>query len=210
MQVNDFTRDLLPILQRAAAEAQTREQIREQIAPLLHPTYSFNAGGSVLRGCADGGAVSALFSGARYNPLGYVTGPGTSRSDSIPAYFPAAQRVAHVSHTEYVLDAETVRNIGVENLDRVRARKGLADGGAVATVTSGAAQGSAPIFNLNLALAVNLAVGEGTSVQVLSAALATPTGERMMIGKVRAHIRDNPSAIPADIELAQMKQKGRR
>lgn len=62
---------------------------------------------------------------------GYITGPGTSTSDSIPA---------RLSHGEYVLSARTVRQVGVNLLDqlnfgasRVRLRKKnyFAQGGLV-------------------------------------------------------------------------------
>ena len=50
--------------------------------------------------------------------------------DSIPASIPISLFVfgrvsAAVSNTEYVLDAQTTKNIGVENLDKIRAGKGL-------------------------------------------------------------------------------------
>jgi hypothetical protein len=41
---------------------------------------------------------------------GFVTGPGTSTSDSIPA---------RLSHGEYVLSAASVRKIGLEELNRI-------------------------------------------------------------------------------------------
>jgi tape measure domain-containing protein len=70
---------------------------------------------------ADGGAVS---NPVRVDPVGYVRGPGTARSDSIISYFSAAQRVARISNTEYVLDAETTKNVGIARLDALRANRG--------------------------------------------------------------------------------------
>jgi hypothetical protein len=74
----------------------------------------------------------------QYDPTGLLRGPGGGRADKILAYFPAANRVARVSNTEYVLDAETTRNLTVPFLDRIRAAKGrvkfgggFAEGGAV-------------------------------------------------------------------------------
>ena len=61
----------------------------------------------------DGGSVSA-FSGAHSN-LGYITGPGGPKDDKIPAM---------LSNREYVLDADTTKNIGVANLDMLRRHKG--------------------------------------------------------------------------------------
>lgn len=84
---------------------------------------------------ADGGSISA-FAGKNYqnNPLGYITGPGSARSDSI---------LARVSNGEYIFDAKTTRNIGINQLDALRASEGrlfrymkeplmkFADGGAI-------------------------------------------------------------------------------
>lgn len=50
--------------------------------------------------------------GGRVRPRGFVRGPGTSTSDSIKA---------RLSDGEYVLPADTVEQIGVENLDELRA-----------------------------------------------------------------------------------------
>lgn len=84
--------------------AVTAQNLRKEKLSQLAPTF------------ADGGAVSKFAANNyRHNPLGYITGPGTSRSDSI---------LARVSHSEYILDAETTRNIGVSNLDALRSAKG--------------------------------------------------------------------------------------
>ena len=126
---------------------------------------SNKAGGGAVAGKRDGGAVAGLANGGsplqvmRSAPTGYVRGAGTSRSDSILTYFPAAQRLTRISNTEYVLDAETTRNMTVAKLDQIRAHKGrnletmflqkmntrnLADGGAVSV---GAAAGSSGANN---------------------------------------------------------------
>src|SRR5690606_22091402 len=55
---------------------------------------------------ADGGYV-----GRRYADGGAVRGPGTSRSDSIPAW---------LSNGEYVMPADSVRKYGLEFMDAVR------------------------------------------------------------------------------------------
>jgi hypothetical protein len=66
-----------------------------------------------------------------YNPRGYVRGPGTSQSDSILTYFPHTNQWARLSDTEFVIDAETTRNVTVERLQRMVETKGreLASGG---------------------------------------------------------------------------------
>jgi hypothetical protein len=76
---------------------------------------------------------------------GYVTGPGTSTSDSIPA---------RLSAGEYVLNAAAVRSVGVSFLDalngiahgpRVTAgRLALAEGGLVEQLKPSAPAGAAP------------------------------------------------------------------
>ena len=69
--------------------------------------------------------------GIQFKHGGSVKGPGTSTSDSIPA---------HLSRGEYVLPADTVRKVGVDNLEALRhathtpvatngLRNGLANGG---------------------------------------------------------------------------------
>ncbi|HEX8352154.1 MAG TPA: tape measure protein, partial [Pyrinomonadaceae bacterium] len=126
-----WTNDFLPlkrIVDQRVAEGEKARAFTESFVP------TFSQGGGVAY--ADGGALSGFARRAYVNnPLGYVRGPGTPKSDSIMAYFPAARRHARISDSEYVLDAETTRNVGVERLDRLRASKGrgLAEGGSVAT-----------------------------------------------------------------------------
>jgi hypothetical protein len=56
---------------------------------------------------------------------GLVTGPGTSKSDSIPA---------RLSNGEYVLSAEAVSQLGVDYLDKLNNVPKFADGGLVGSV----------------------------------------------------------------------------
>jgi tape measure domain-containing protein len=201
LQINDFNRDLLPLLQKAVADALQRQQI----SSLLHPTYTFNQGGAI-RPFADGGALSSMF---RYDPLGYIQGPGTARSDSITAFFPAAQRFARVSNTEYVLDADTVRNIGVANLDRIRANKGLADGGTPAPVSQPfTRQSNAPVVNVSATFLIT--VGPETSVKMVQQAAKTSDGQRAIVGAWTATVRDSPSHVLGALEVAEQKQRGPR
>lgn len=125
--------------------------IQAIVLKLVLALFGGGAGAAVPAGAAKGGAVAGLAEGGavrprryasggevQYDPTGLLRGPGGGRADKILAYFPAANRVARVSNTEYVLDAETTRNLGVGFLDRIRAAKGrvkfgggFAEGGAV-------------------------------------------------------------------------------
>lgn len=127
----------------------SQEQRKEKLM-MMSPTF------------ADGGSLSNFArNNFKNNPLGYISGPGSPRSDSIGAFFPMANEFAKISNSEYVLDAETTRNVGVWNLDRLRAGKGknfgevarmmkhihepriqLADGGLVSAATTNGAGGS--------------------------------------------------------------------
>jgi hypothetical protein len=113
---------------------------RRQRLELFAPTF------------ADGGSLSNFANNNfRNNPLGYQRGKGTGRSDSMLGYFPKANSYARFSNTEYILDAETTRNLGVDKLDLIRQTKGQAlnsmlfrwdgfekraDGGAIVTQTA--------------------------------------------------------------------------
>lgn len=69
-----------------------------------------------------GTTYSVANSGVRYNADGgYVTGPGTARSDSIPA---------RLSNGEYVINAAAVSRVGVGFLNNINRRR-FADGGEV-------------------------------------------------------------------------------
>lgn len=104
------------------------------------------AGGGAANGSKDGGAASrlAMFAGNfaaggapnvnKYagNVLigagGFISGVGGPRTDSIPAFFPAARKFGNVSNTEFILDAETTRNIGVDRLNALLRTKGRGAG----------------------------------------------------------------------------------
>lgn len=129
--------------------------IQAIVLKIITAAFGLAGGGAAAQagatpGARTGGAIGRL---PRYaaggslqnNPVGFLRGPGGPKADKILAYFPAAGRFARVSSTEYVLDAQTTRNIGVPLLDRIRRSRGrnlkiegLASGGAVAT-TAGAA-----------------------------------------------------------------------
>lgn len=77
-----------------------------------------------------GGDVSAGAEPQKYATGGYISGPGTGTSDSIPAY---------LSNGEYVINAAAVRKLGRRHLDMLN--RGIpiprfADGGMAGTVAS--------------------------------------------------------------------------
>lgn len=65
---------------------------------------------------------------------GYVAGPGTSTSDSIPAM---------LSNGEYVVNSAAVRKIGLPALNAINSGRGYADGGLVGAVPVAASAGPA-------------------------------------------------------------------
>ena len=90
----------------------------------------------------------------RYSSAGYVSGPGTGTSDSIPAM---------LSNGEYVIRAAAVKSIGTPTLDRINkmAMGGLATkyniprmsmGGRVNMNQAGLASTSNSLYNINVTL----------------------------------------------------------
>ncbi|MDX3229421.1 hypothetical protein [Streptomyces sp. ME19-01-6] len=75
---------------------------------------NLRARGGPVRGYASGGEVQM------YPDGGYVTGPGTSTSDSILAAFPSGA-TARISNTEYVMRAAAVAKYGVRFMDALNA-----------------------------------------------------------------------------------------
>lgn len=82
-------------------------------------------------------AASASFGGIPHATGGYIAGPGTGTSDSIPAF---------LSNGEYVLTAEAVQNVGLPLLDAMNSgRVGhFATGGLVRANGSGSKGAAAP------------------------------------------------------------------
>ena len=82
-------------------------------------------------------AASASFGGIPHATGGYIAGPGTSTSDSIPAF---------LSNGEYVLTADAVQNVGLPLLDAMNSgRVGhFATGGLVRANGSGDKGAAAP------------------------------------------------------------------
>ena len=97
--------------QEAATAAAGRAQAAPEPAAKAAPAKAISEYSSMVamqrrekeQGLADGGTVK---------PRGFVVGKGTGTSDSIPA---------RLSNGEYVLPADTVKAVGVEALDSLRA-----------------------------------------------------------------------------------------
>ena len=115
------------------------------------------------QGLADGGAVK---------PRGFVVGKGTGTSDSIPA---------RLSNGEYVLPADTVKAVGVEALDSLRAathtpvknEQAKAAHGFFAGGTPGGL--NAPWWSGEYATAARLSDKSGLELEQQRAAAATPS-----------------------------------
>lgn len=157
----DFARSVISAINRIAAQ---------KIAEELFGGMSKGGGGGL------GGLISGLFQWAGFASGGYVTGPGTTTSDSIPA---------RLSAGEYVLRAEAVRRVGVEFLHALNGglaaprwlgpRLAFADGGLVPDVAQ--APAAAPSQSVRIVNVIdpgmaadylNSAAGEKTILNVLS------------------------------------------
>ena len=156
----DFARSVLAAINRIAAQ-----KIAEELFG------GMNKGGGGL-----GGLISGLFQWAGFASGGYVSGPGTTTSDSIPA---------RLSAGEYVLRAEAVRRVGVDFLHALNGglfgprwsgpRLAFADGGLVPEVAQ--APAAAPPQSVRIVNVIdpgmaadylNSAAGEKTILNVLS------------------------------------------
>lgn len=156
----DFARSVISAINRIAAQ---------KLAEELFGGMSKGSGGL-------GGLISGLFQWAGFASGGYVTGPGTTTSDSIPA---------RLSAGEYVLRAEAVRRVGVDFLHALNGglfgprwsgpRLAFAEGGLVpdaAQAPAAAPSQAVRIVNvIDPGMAgdyLNSAAGEKTILNVLS------------------------------------------
>ena len=157
----DFARSVLSAINRIAAQ---------KIAEGLFGSMTKGGSGGL------GGLISGLFQSAGFASGGYVTGPGTGTSDSIPA---------RLSAGEYVLRADAVRRVGLEFLHALNGglfmprwsgqRLAFADGGLVPAVSP--APAAAPSQSVRIVNVIdpgmaadylNSAAGEKTILNVLS------------------------------------------
>lgn len=156
----DFARSVLATINKIAAQ-----KIAEELF-----------GGMDEGGGGLGGMVSGFLKWVGFASGGYVTGPGTSTSDSIPA---------RLSAGEYVLRAEAVRRVGVDFLHALNGglfgprwsgpRLAFADGGLVPEVAQ--APAAAPSQSVRIVNVIdpgmaadylNSAAGEKTILNILS------------------------------------------
>lgn len=157
----DFARSVISAINRIAAQ---------KIAEELFGGMSKGGGGGL------GGLISGLFQWAGFASGGYVTGPGTTTSDSIPA---------RLSAGEYVLRAEAVRRVGLDFLHALNGglaaprwlgpRLAFAEGGLVPDIAQ--APAAAPSQSVRIVNVIdpgmaadylNSAAGEKTILNVLS------------------------------------------
>ena len=118
---------------------------------MLAQWMAFEATVGLLNVISPSGTLANRFLGARgMAPAaaasgGYITGPGTSTSDSIPAM---------LSNGEYVIKASTVDRLGVRNLDALNNMRGFAKGGVVGSGRSGELMGGGDVIN-NVSIVLN-------------------------------------------------------
>jgi hypothetical protein len=134
---NDFARSVLAAINKIAAQ---------KLAESLFA--GMNGGGA---GGGIGGLIASAFAGGGYAQGGYVTGPGSATSDSIPA---------RLSAGEFVLRAAAVRRIGVDVLHAlnggafaprwVGTRLAFAQGGLVPAAPPPAAPSSQSVRIVNV------------------------------------------------------------
>ncbi len=165
----------------------------------------------------DGGSTSQFIGGNyRVNPLGYVSGPGGPKSDSI---------MARISNREYVLDAKTTSNIGVNRLDAIRRNQGknlgnilfaeidetprFADGGSLmnnSIVGSGVSQPGSGTGEIKVYNTVNVFENEdGSFTATTDTWIDTPQGKKKIEATVEEVIYRNgrDGAIPKALRRAE-------
>ncbi|MDH6432610.1 chorismate mutase [Streptomyces sp. SAI-144] len=159
------------------------------------------AGGGQVRGYAGGGGIQYFPNG------GYVSGPGSSRSDSIFALLASGAR-ARVSDTEFVVQSAAVRKYGLPFLNALNAGR-LADGGATAAgvsvgagLASGMASSSRSVGSAARLMAAAITAGIRDEMEIRSpskktAALAKDIGKGLIVGMLGT--RDKIKATAADL-----------
>ncbi|WP_018229678.1 tape measure protein [Methyloversatilis universalis] len=98
--------DVFAGLAEDVARIAIRKSITEPLGEAVAAAFSAKGGG----GGGFGGIFSAITSFLGFADGGYVRGPGSATSDSIPA---------RLSNGEYVIRAEAVRKVGVATLDAI-------------------------------------------------------------------------------------------
>jgi hypothetical protein len=116
--------DVFAGLAEDVARIAIRKSITEPLGEAVAAAFSAKGGG----GGGFGGIFSAITSFFGFADGGYVRGPGSATSDSIPA---------RLSNGEYVIRAEAVRKVGVATLDAINT------GGPIRKYASGGYVGQA-------------------------------------------------------------------
>lgn len=183
---------------KAAVSQQTSRKDR---LDLLVPTFY------------DGGSLSG-FSRNNFanNPLGYQSG------GQQVGYFPSANRFASFNErgSEYILDAETTRNIGVSQLDLMRATKGqsfnaMLNRGMLSRETGGTLSGGntslTNLSNLDLSkvtlnVQLHVTLGMETMVEVMQAMISSNNGSTEQLRTITAELKKS-----GDNEFLQLIQR---
>lgn len=172
---------------KAVKDAISNQKARQERQDLLVPTF------------ADGGSISGFINKQyKNNPLGYQSGSGHSRSDNLLGYFPSAKQFAYTSPSEYVLDAKTVSNIGIHELELMRATQGqsfnnlkdrkinkFADGGSISQSPVNIQADSNPSnssMSMNLSLNIGLAVSD--FVELIEGVLRSSDASEQQISNI--------------------------
>jgi hypothetical protein len=116
-EANFFANNNINAGQTSPEAYSAAQQMNSTPTQLISQGYSFNNGqwvmNKALGGYAEGGGLSMLMHQPDPKFIGEVNGPGTGRSDDIPA---------QLSDGEYVIDAETVALLGDGSTDAGAAR----------------------------------------------------------------------------------------
>jgi hypothetical protein len=165
---SQFARSVLQAIGQIAAQ---------KLAQSLFSTAAGAGGGGL------GGFVSALFA-AGFARGGYVSGPGTSTSDSIPA---------RLSAGEYVVRAAAVRRVGVGLLESIN---GMARGprvhqGRLAFADGGLVPQAAAQAQVNQSVRIVNSVDPG----LIHDQLQTPAGERVIVNVIGRNSRAIRAAL---------------
>lgn len=174
-------------LKPAIAAAADRAKFTSGFIPTFATGGSFDIARYRHLRFADGSAFQMF-------PKGLLDGPGTSRSDSITAL---------VSKREYILDGETTENIGVERLDRIRARKGkgFADGGAFSGETS------SPSSPTSRPIVINVVNRFDAVQQAVRTEIQTEYAGEIILGHVENNIdKEGRYGVLGSIELGLNKR----
>jgi tape measure domain-containing protein len=183
--------DVFAGLAEDVARIAIRKSITEPLGEAVAAAFSAKGGG----GGGFGGIFSAITSFLGFADGGYVRGPGSATSDSIPA---------RLSNGEYVIRAEAVRKVGVSTLDAINT------GGPIRKYASGGYVGQA-------SGAADAPAGGGLVVNITNqtpAEVTTTRGEdgslNVLIRAVAAQMADDLSAGTGPINSALQGRFGLR